>query len=212
MIVSKTEQTIKAYNKNAKKYDSKFKEFATYKRKIIEFQDQFIHKGARILDLGCGPGNNITTIKSLDASCEFTGVDLSEELLDIAKTIHPTCTFIEQNICDLKTLNLGQYDTVIASFCVVHLDNKETACLIKYIAESLVEGGSLYLSFMEGKISGFESTSFSDEQIYFNYYQRDSIVEMLEENDLQAKVVSREDYLEQDGTTTSDIFIFALKS
>ncbi|MGB3221460.1 MAG: class I SAM-dependent methyltransferase [Desulforhopalus sp.] len=211
MTVSKTEQTIKAYNKNAEKYDLKFKDFSTYKKKIIEFQDQFVSEGARILDLGCGPGNNITTIKSLDGSCQFTGIDLSEELLGIAKKIHPTCTFINQNICDLKLLDLGQYDNVIASFCIVHLDNDQTDNLLKSIAESLVEGGSLYLSFMAGKTSGFESTSFSDEEIYFNYYQIDSVLEMLEENALQAKVVSVEDYLEQDGSITSDIFVFARK-
>lgn len=212
MTISKTEQTIKAYNKNAERYDSKFKDFTTYKRKIIEFQDQFISKGARILDLGCGPGNNITTLKYLDNSCLFTGVDLSEDLLDIAKSIHPTCWFINQNICDLKLLNLGLYESVIASFCIVHLDDKETENLLKDIAKILVEGGSLYLSFMEGKTSGFESTSFSNDEIYFNYYQRDSVLKMLEENSLQAKVVSREDYLEQDGTTTADIFIYAVKS
>ena len=55
MMVSKTEQTIKAYNQNAEKYDSKFKDFSTYKMKIIEFHDQFVLEGARILDLGCGP-------------------------------------------------------------------------------------------------------------------------------------------------------------
>ena len=109
-------------------------------------------------------------------------------------------------------MGLGQYDTVIASFCIVHLDNAETIDLLKYIAGSLVAGGSLYLSFMEGKTSGFESTSFSHEEIYFNYYQLDFILATLAENALQTEVVSKEGYLEQDGTTTSDTFIFALKN
>lgn len=163
------------------------------------------------MDLGCGPGNNITTIKSLDDSCNFTGIDLSEDLLAIAKKNHPDCTFINQNICDLRELALGLYDTVLASFCVVHLNDEETEDLLKFISENLVNGGSLYLSFMEGKTLGFESTSFSKEEIYFNYYQRRSILKMLEENGLNAKVVSEEEYQEQDGTLTSDIFIFALK-
>jgi hypothetical protein len=34
---------------------------------------------------------------------------------------------------------------------------------------------------------------------------------MLEENGLKHKMVSKEDYLEQDGSTTSDVFIYALK-
>jgi trans-aconitate methyltransferase len=167
MTASKMAKTIRAYNNNAKKYNAKFKDFSTYKNKIIDFQGQFIPKGARVLDLGCGPGNNITTIKSLDDSCHFTGIDLSEDLLGIAKMIHPSCTFINENLCSLECVE--QYDTVLASFCIVHLENEETEKLLKFITESLVEGGSLYLSFMEGTTSGFETTSFSNEEIYFNY-------------------------------------------
>lgn len=211
MTISKTEKTIQAYNKNAAKYNSKFKDFETYKNKMIKFHGQFVSQGAEILDLGCGPGNNITTVKSLDESCKFTGVDLSDELLAIAKTIHPECTFINQNICDLKGLNLGQFNTVIASFCIVHLSNEEAEGLVGYIVEKLVDGGSLYLSFMEGKPAGFESTSFSNEEIYFNYYQRDYILKMLEKHDLRGKIVSEEKYPEEDGSFTSDVFIFAVK-
>lgn len=209
MTTSKTAKTISAYNKNARKYNAKFEDFLTYKTKIIEFQDQFIQKGARILDLGCGPGNNITTIKSLDDSCQFTGIDLSDDLLDIARNIHPSCTFTNQNICKLEAVK--QYDTILASFCIVHLDNEETENLVRFITKSLSEGGSLYLSFMEGTTSGFETTSFSNEEIYFNYYQLGSVLRMLEKNVLTPKVVSKEDYLEQDGSTTSDVFIYALK-
>lgn len=211
MTVSKTEKTIEAYNKNAAKYNSKFQNFETYRRKITEFKGKFIPRGASILDLGCGPGNNITIIKSLDTSCNFTGVDLSENLLALAKKKHPECTFINQNICDLKELALGSFETILASFCIVHLNDDETDGLLRFISEKLVSGGSLYLSFMEGKTPGFESTSFSKEEIFFNYYQRNSILKMLEESGLHAKVVSEEEYQEQDGTITSDIFIFALK-
>ncbi len=80
MVKSKTEQTILAYNRNAERYNAKFDDFAAYKEKIVEFQKGFVPSGARILDLGCGPGNNITTLQSLNDSYSFTGVDLSNDL------------------------------------------------------------------------------------------------------------------------------------
>ena len=171
MTKSKTTKTITAYNKNAEKYNAKFKDFPTYTKKIREFQARFIPEGARVLDLGCGPGNNISIIKSRDASCTFTGVDLSEDLLAIARSIHPSSTFVNQDICSLT--DIGKFDSVIASFCIVHLDNEETEHILQFISSSLEKGGSLYLSFMEGSASGFESTSFSREEIYFNYYPLD---------------------------------------
>lgn len=209
MIETKTEQTILAYNRNAEKYNAKFSNFAAYREKMVAFQREFIPVGARILDLGCGPGNNITTLQNLDGSYSFTGVDLSSDLLDIAKTKHPDCRFLNKNICTLKVEE--QYESILASFCVVHLTHAETENLIEYIAGSLVDGGSLYISFMEGDSSGFESTSFSEDEIFFNYYQADDIITMLRERGLEVKEKSTQDYPEQDGSFTTDVFIFASK-
>lgn len=210
MTTVKTAKTIAAYDKNAEKYNAKFESFATYKDKIIAFQHRYIKRGAKILDLGCGPGNNITTIKSLDDSCQFTGIDLSESLLDIARKRHPSCTFINANISTLHALE--QYDSILASFCIVHLSMEETEGLVRFIASSLRKGGSLYLSFMEGESSGFESTSFSDEEIFFHYYQVSVITTLLEDSHLQIERISSEDYLEQDGSTTADVFMYVVKN
>lgn len=209
MTTTKTTKTISAYNRNANDYTAKFNDYSTYKTKIIAFHDSFIQKGARILDLGCGPGNNITTIKSRDDSCQFTGIDLSEKLLDIARTTHPSCTFLHRNICHLEAS--VRYNTVLASFCIVHLNNEETEEILHFISDSLLTGGSCYLSFMEGSTSGFEKTSFSNEEIYFNYYEVQTVTEMLKRSGLTPKVISKEDYPENDGSTTSDVFIFAIK-
>lgn len=209
MVLKKTEQTILAYNKNAKRYNAKFVDFVAYKEKIIEFDKGYIPKGARILDLGCGPGNNITTLQSRDISYSFTGVDLSKDLLNIAKENHPTCTFLHQNICTLEVE--AEYESILASFCVVHLTHVETKKLIQYISESLVQNGGLYISFMEGSSSGFESTSFSEDEIFFNYYQTADVVQMLSDCGLVVKEISTQNYLEQDGSSTIDVFIFASK-
>lgn len=211
MAISKTEQTILAYNKNAKRYNAKFADFVAYKAKIIEFGKGFIPKGARILDLGCGPGNNITTLQSQNNSYSFTGVDLSNDLLNIAKENHPSSTFLHQNICTLEVGANVEYESILASFCVVHLTHVETKKLIQYISKSLVQGGSLYISFMEGDSSGFESTSFSEDEIFFNYYQAADIIKMLSDCGLEVKEMSTQDYPEQDGSLTVDVFVFASK-
>ena len=211
MAISKTEQTILAYNKNAKNYNAKFADFTAYKEKIIEFGKGFIPKDARILDLGCGPGNNITILQSLDNSYSFKGVDLSKDLLKIAKENHPRSTFLHQNICTLQVEADAKYESILASFCIVHLTHTETRNLVQYISESLVQGGGLYISFMEGNSSGFESTSFSEDEIFFNYYQAADIVKMLSDCGLEVKEMSTQDYPEQDGSLTVDVFIFASK-
>ena len=207
--LSKTEITIHAYNKNANKYTAKFKDFPAYKNKIISFQKEHIPKGANILDLGCGPGHNIETILERDNTCNITGIDLSAELINIAKKKHPYCNFLHHDI-RLITSNT-KYDVVIASFCIVHLSKTETAALISVISDILPKNGSLYLSFMEGDYSNFESTSFTKNQIFFTYYPAADIIEILNGCGITLYQLEKEDYREQDGSITTDIFIFARK-
>lgn len=209
MNSSKITLTIEAYNNNAKRYLAKFEDFPTYTKKIREFQNDYIPKGSTILDLGCGPGTSIKTILERDSSCQCTGIDLSTEFLQIAKKNYPDCTFIEEDLRDFVPDQ--KFIVVLASFCIVHLTHSETEELLTKISYSLKEHGHLYLSFMEGTTSGFETTIFSEQQIFFNYYSVDYIIEILAKNDMQVTTMNREEYREQDGTITTDVFVFAMK-
>lgn len=207
MKTSHTLKTIKAYNKNAEKYAEKFACHETYIHKMTEFQGKYISNGANILDLGCGPGNNIKTILEHNASCNFTGVDLSEQFIKIAENKYPQFTFVHE---DIRKVNLKTtYDVVLASFCIVHLSNKETEELLTKISELLKNNGYLYLSYMNGEKQGFETTSFSNEEIFFNYYKDQYIIEILSLNNLTAVEISKEEYVEADGSITTDTFIYA---
>ena len=205
----KTDITIAAYDENAGHYAEKFTDYAPYKRKIVEFQNRYIPAGAHILDLGCGPGHNIKTLSELDGSCRFTGIDLSAGLIDIARRQCPQCEFL---IEDLRDVQLAKtFDVVIASFCIVHLDDSETAALLGKIAGCLEPGGHLYLSFMEGHTSGFESTSFSKRPLFFNYYRLETIEALLGDCGFRTLEIGREDYPEPDGAITQDVFVYAQK-
>jgi 2-polyprenyl-3-methyl-5-hydroxy-6-metoxy-1,4-benzoquinol methylase len=202
-----TERTIDAYNKNAVKYAEKFDNYQIYQNKISDFQHKHITKGAHILDVGCGPGNNIKTILQHDNTCSFEGIDLSEKFIEIARQRFPQFKFTQQNIIDLALQST--YTTVIASFCIVHLSNEETIDFIKNLSHIVTNNGCLYLSYMNGTTSGFESTSFSKEEIYFNYYQDQFITDLLSDNGLNISEISKEEYLETDGSKTIDTFIYA---
>lgn len=210
MICQKTEQTIAAYNKNGETYAAKFDNYQTYIQKITDFQIKHVPPGAKILDLGCGPGNNIYVLSQQDNTCRFTGVDLSSSFLEMAQKRHPNAVFLQQDIRTPYTFS--DFDTVIASFCIVHMEKLEdVAQFINNTADYLKKGGTLYLSFMEGKEAGFETTSFSQDELFFNYFPRQQVIELLEHHQLSILEISTEPYEEANGTITSDIFIYAEK-
>ncbi len=204
----KTKLTIDAYNKNSYSYADKFMYFNSYAKHAIEFAG-LLMDGFKILDLGCGPGNVAKQLCALKR-LEVTGIDLSSEMLEIARINVPGGKFFLQ---DSRTANFPSeyFDAVVLSFSIVHLDDDEAYEVLANAAKWLREDGYLYLSFMEGKKPGFETTSFSSQPIFFNYFQATEIEDCLKDNGIDCFRRVRQDYLETDGSKTTDAFIFGKK-
>jgi SAM-dependent methyltransferase len=122
----------------------------------------------------------------------------------------PNGEFLVQDLRDTD-FPARVFDVIVMSFCIVHLIDIEAATLISRMESWLKPGGLLYLSFMEGKQPGLESTSFSDSPIFFNYYDGNVIMTLLQQHGLSITRISRTGYAETDGSITTDVFIFAAK-
>jgi len=206
--MDKTETTISAYDQNAVGYAEKFMRFKSYNEKITLFQQKYIRKDhCKILDMGCGPGNNAKILYEKNNSYEITGVDLSPKMTAVAKANAPACKFIRD---DIRTVHFedNAFDVIIASFCIVHLSDGEAKNFLLRMAKFLRPGGHLYLSFMTGKTRGFETTSFSEDEIWFNYFHSDAVKNILGTNAIETLEELESEYSEQDGSITKDIFIF----
>lgn len=213
--MDKTALTINAYDKSAEAYADKFMKLDLYKEKLTSFC-RLLKSGSKILDLGCGPGNVAKFLHEADQGFTVIGIDLSEEMIKLARQNVQSSSVIFK-VKDLRELEVGEaeYDAIIASFCIVHLDVYETKELLSKISRMLGANGMLYISCMEGteeRKSGFEITSFSNGRyIYFNYYPEDYLSGILRENELEILKISRQDYPEIDGSITTDMFFFARK-
>lgn len=204
----KTALTIDAYNKNFSGYTDKFMNYSPYAMHVIDFAN-FLEDDFKVLDIGCGPGNvgkQLCALKRL----EITGIDLSSEMLKMARANVPDGIFYLQDSRKAK-FSPGKFDAVVLSFSIVHLDDDEMNELLVNAATWLRSSGYLYISFMEGKLPGLETTSFSSQPIYFNYFQQTKIEGILKENQIDCFRSVRQDYLETDGSNTTDVFLFGKK-
>ncbi|MDR3584980.1 MAG: class I SAM-dependent methyltransferase [Desulfosporosinus sp.] len=207
--MDKTQKTIIAYDKNSKIYAEKFMNFDIYTERIKDFI-KFIKVKDIILDLGCGPGNVAKQLELCGKEISVTGIDLSEEMIELARRNVPSATLYCQDIRDIE-FKEKSFDAIILSFCIVHLSDEEMVKLIEKVSRYLKKNGKLYLSFMEGKKKGFETTSFSKEEIFFNYYLTEEVELILENNGIGILKIVKQDYPEPDGTLTTDVFVFAEK-
>lgn len=113
---------------------------------------QVIRPGDHVLDLACGPANQLAQIARLNPDCHFTGVDLSAEMLDRAKELVSTqrlsnVTFKEGSITDLGQFADNSFDAVMSTMALHHLP--EVAALnqtLKEAARLLKNAGGLYLA------------------------------------------------------------------
>lgn len=202
-------KTINSYNKNSRSFHKKFTEYSPYIERINEFIS-LLKSEKRVLDLGCGPGNVLKQFLLSDSNWKIIGVGLSEEMLKIARNSVPEGEFICE---DIRIISFPEksFDVIILSFCIVHLDEAEIVALFQKITRYLDIHGKVYISFMEGKKDGFEKTSFSEDEIYFNYHTTEKVVKLLERNNFSIIKLIKQDYLEMNGVNTADVFIFAEK-
>jgi ubiquinone/menaquinone biosynthesis C-methylase UbiE len=209
MIENRTKITIDAYNKCAPIFAKIFTNYKSYQKILAKFQNKYLKETSTILDIGCGPGNNTKLLFDLNNNYQITGVDLSDKMINLAKKSAPYCNFLVQDIRQLEFSNT--FDAIIASFCIVHLTNEETIQLLQKINKILNVGGYLYLSFMAGKKSGFKTTSFSKKLFYFNYFDKNYIIENLKKSSFKILDIVQEDYKEPNNTLTNEYFVFAQK-
>jgi 2-polyprenyl-3-methyl-5-hydroxy-6-metoxy-1,4-benzoquinol methylase len=84
-----------------------------------------ISKDEKILDIGCATGNLTSLI--YEKNKEVIGLDLDEDLLDIAKDKNPHIKFLAQNMLELDSFGPESFDRIVSfGNTLVHLDNQQT--------------------------------------------------------------------------------------
>lgn len=70
---------------------------------------------ARIIDLGCGPGNSTTVLAERWPSADITGVDSSAEMIRAARASNPARRWVVGDIADWVASEDDQFDVVFSN-------------------------------------------------------------------------------------------------
>ena len=106
-------------------------------RMLVEFA-QRLPAGARVLDLGCGPG--VPSTRALAQRFEVVGVDISAAQIELARTNVPEATFIHGDLT-LIDLPEASLDGVTAFYSIAHVPREHHPRVFARIARWLVPGG-----------------------------------------------------------------------
>lgn len=203
-MLDNTRLTIETYDRCAGAYEARFMDITPYKQTFDAFL-RHVHDSGSLLDLGCGPGNVSRYLLSQRPSLALVGVDLSEEMIRIARRNVPQARFEVKDIREIDFPN-ASFDHVVASFCLPFLYNEEAEALIGTLARITSKGGCIYLSTMMGSGSGYETTSFSgSHQMFFNYYTKDFLDGLFGRNALTVLEYTTQEYVVAGSPTLTDM-------
>ncbi|MDQ1352107.1 MAG: hypothetical protein QG657_2413, partial [Acidobacteriota bacterium] len=132
----------KLYSELAHVYHEMYQAIFDYEKEF-QFYDGLLSKYGRrsILEIGCGTGNLAPYF--LKAGYEYTGLDLYDEMLQIARQNHPEASFVQGDMRDLHFMQA--FEAVIItgrSFCYM-TTNKDVMNALKSIYVTLKEDGLL---------------------------------------------------------------------
>lgn len=136
-----TPKIIAAYDNGAEEYAKT--QAAKSPGPPFEAFCKLLKPGAKVLDIGCAAGRDTHSLKQ--AGFEAVGVDLSKNLLAIAKRDHPDITFLEADMRHLP-FDDGTFDGIWALAAFHHLEKSDMLPTLKEWRRVLKPGGVLFLS------------------------------------------------------------------
>ncbi|TDC66728.1 class I SAM-dependent methyltransferase [Actinomadura sp. GC306] len=100
--------------------------------------------GAPVADLGCGPGHVTAHLASLGLPA--FGVDLSPEMVALARADHPGLRFAEGTMTALDLPDAGLAG-ILANYSIIHLDPAEVPVAFAEFHRVLAPGGHVLIAF-----------------------------------------------------------------
>lgn len=136
---------IEQFNENAIQYDSQrkklipcFEDFYSIPISIIEAKNDT----PRVLDIGAGTGLFSSFIKEKYPNAKITLIDISENMLDVAKQRFKDDNNVDYIVADYTEYEFNQtFDIVISSLSIHHLDDKDKIKLYNKVFTLLNENG-----------------------------------------------------------------------
>ncbi|CAM3944477.1 class I SAM-dependent methyltransferase [Nocardiopsis rhodophaea] len=166
-------------------------------------------EGGPVADLGCGPGHVTAYLRQLGLTDVF-GVDLSPEMVAIARRTHPSLRFDEGSMTalDMPDSSLGG---IVAWYSIIHTPAGELSKVFAEFDRVLVPGGHLLLAFQVGEEPLHIADPFGHQvSLDFRRWAPDRIVGMLGETGI---AVGAKLLRDPDGTErVPQAFLFARTS
>ena len=131
-----------------------------------------------LLDLGCGAGLLVDFLQQNDKIVNYYGVDISEKMIEVAKKLHPDCSFEVRDIL-IKPYNSAQFDYVIMNGLLTEKQSMSQFQMVEF-AQNIILNSFNCCS--EGIAFNIMSTHVDWKRDDLFHWELDGLVEFLVKN------------------------------
>src|SRR5215208_6864720 len=129
----KPEETGSHYNQIARWWQEQHRD-STYGLAALQRAIQFVENKSTALDIGCGSSGRFIEVLQKHGFIP-TGLDISSEMIALARQSHPAVTFYADDICTWQFPQ--KYDLIFAWDSTFHLPLVEQEPVLKKMCEGL---------------------------------------------------------------------------
>lgn len=162
------------YDVIAPAFAEQTKNISSYVREAAAQFAAELGPGARVVDVGCGPGRDTVLLR--EVGLEVTGLDLSMGML----RVNGTPGVVQ---ADMRALPLhdGSVAGVWCQAAFLHIPKSEAATVLGEFVRVIRPGGLLYLSVQDGDGEGWEPVDYAPEhRRWFVGYREDELSALLD--------------------------------
>jgi SAM-dependent methyltransferase len=122
-----------------------------------------------VADLGCGPGHVTAYLHGL--RCQAFGLDLSPEVVGVARRAYPAVSF---SLGDMTQLDItsGSLGGIVAFYSIIHLPPDLLPIALAEFARALAPGGQVLLAFQTGAGEVAHQADWHGHAVALDHYRR----------------------------------------
>jgi malonyl-CoA O-methyltransferase len=141
---SNTAAVARVYGEIASAYEVLYPALHRYGDRVERFLAEAVSPGMRVLDVGCGPALHT---RGLDASVDVVGLDLSPEMLELARRSRSSGTWRVHSYLEPVPEELGTFDVALAIGCLDFC--ADLPRVLGHLGRALKPGGRLLFTVLE---------------------------------------------------------------
>ncbi|GGD31505.1 class I SAM-dependent methyltransferase [Flavobacterium orientale] len=204
-------ETFETWNKIASLYQDKFMDLDLYNETYDFICNSITKANAKVLEIGCGPGNITKYLLSKRPDFAVHGIDIAPNMIALAKKNNPSASFAILDIRQIDEIKT-KYDAIVCGFCLPYLSQTDIQKLITDCYNLLYENGLIYISFVEGDPSNSDfQVSSSGDRSYFYFHNLDALKTKLIESKFEELTIFKVDYKKTGNEIESHTIVIAKK-